>query len=135
MDQLIFASLSHTHYWYEVSMLKVPAVIGTELRDPINSGLTRCSSRLTRDGTAEQGQGNIPCSADHEQDWQPYLVDLYSAIIMDDHAYIHTHTCYKQKHCLELVRTLFLGVHVCRVTHIARVWINLVRLPILLVVS
>ena len=24
MDQLIFASLSHTHYWYEVSMLKVP---------------------------------------------------------------------------------------------------------------
>ena len=25
MDQLIFASLSHTHYWYEVGMLKVPA--------------------------------------------------------------------------------------------------------------
>ena len=23
MDQLIFASLSHTHYWYEVGMLKV----------------------------------------------------------------------------------------------------------------
>ena len=22
MDQLIFASLSHTHYWYEVGMLK-----------------------------------------------------------------------------------------------------------------
>ena len=30
MDQLIFASLSHTHYWYEVGMLKVPAV---SLRD------------------------------------------------------------------------------------------------------
>ena len=28
MDQLIFASLSHTHYWYEVGMLKVPAVVG-----------------------------------------------------------------------------------------------------------
>ena len=27
MDQLISASLSHTHYWYEVGMLKVPAVI------------------------------------------------------------------------------------------------------------
>ena len=27
MDQLIFASLSHTHYWYELGMLKVPAVI------------------------------------------------------------------------------------------------------------
>ena len=25
MDQSIFASLSHTHYWYEVGMLKVPA--------------------------------------------------------------------------------------------------------------
>ena len=61
-------------------------------------------SRLTRDGTAEpvsrdqilrhaRGQGNIifPCSADHEQDWQPYLVDPYSAIF-DDHTYIHTNT-------------------------------------------
>ena len=58
-------------------------------------------SRLTRDGTAEpvsrdqilrhvRGQGNIhfPCSADHEQDWQPYPVDSYSAIC-DDHTYIH----------------------------------------------
>ena len=57
-------------------------------------------SRLTRDGTAEpvsrdqilrhaRGQGNIhfPCSADHEQDWQPYPVDPYSAIC-DDHTYI-----------------------------------------------
>ena len=25
MDQLIFASLSYIHYWYEVGMLKVPA--------------------------------------------------------------------------------------------------------------
>ena len=50
---------------------------------------------LTRDGTAEsvsrdqiprreQGQGNIhfPCSADHEQDWQPYPVDLYSTVLL-----------------------------------------------------
>ena len=50
-------------------------------------------SRLTRDGPAEpvsrdqilrhaRGQGNIyfPCSADREQDWQPYPVDPYSAI-------------------------------------------------------
>ena len=57
-------------------------------------------SRLTRDGTAEpisrdqilrhvRAQGNIhfPCSADHEQDWQPYPVDPYSAIC-DDHTYI-----------------------------------------------
>ena len=59
-------------------------------------------SRLTRGGTAEpvsrdgilrhaRGQGNInfPCSADHEQDWQPHPVDPYSAIC-DDHTYIHT---------------------------------------------
>ena len=59
-------------------------------------------SRLTRDGTAETvsrdqilrhelGQGNIqfPCSADHEQDWQPYPVDPYSCY-MCDHIYIHT---------------------------------------------
>ena len=26
MDQLIYASLSHTHYWYEVDILKVPAI-------------------------------------------------------------------------------------------------------------
>ena len=58
-------------------------------------------SRLTRDGTAEpvsrdqilrhaRGQGNIhfPCSADHEQDWQPYPVDPYSDILCDDHTYI-----------------------------------------------
>ena len=63
-------------------------------------------SRLTRDGTAEpisrdqifrhaRGQGNInfPCSADHEQDWQPYPVDPYSAIC-DDHTYIHTYILY-----------------------------------------
>ena len=35
----------------------------------------------------ERGQGNnhFPCSADHEQDWQPYLVDPYSCY-MCDHA-------------------------------------------------
>ena len=27
MDQTICASLSHTHYWYEVDVLKVPAVV------------------------------------------------------------------------------------------------------------
>ena len=55
------------------------------------------------DGTAEpvsrdqilrhaRGQGKVhfPCSADHEQDWQPYPVDPYSAIC-DDHTYIHTY--------------------------------------------
>ena len=59
--------------------------------------------RLTRDETAKpvsrdqilrrergQGQGNIyfPCSADHEQDWQPYPVDPYSRYACG-HTYIH----------------------------------------------
>ena len=55
-------------------------------------------SRLTRDGTAvsrdqilrhARGQGDIHflCSADHEQDWQPYPVDPNSAIICNDHTY------------------------------------------------
>ena len=61
-------------------------------------------NRLAQDGTAEpvsrdqilrhaRGQGNahFPCSADYEQDWQPYPVDPYSAIC-DDRPYIHTYT-------------------------------------------
>ena len=59
-------------------------------------------SRLTRGRAAEpvsrdqilrrerrrQGNINFPCSADHEQDWQPYPVDPYSAMC-EDHTFIH----------------------------------------------
>ena len=49
-------------------------------------------SRLARDGTGKSVSRNqilrregdeeiFPCSADHEQDWQAYPVDLYSAKI------------------------------------------------------
>ena len=31
MDQLICAYLSHSHFWYEVGMLKVPAYLSLEL--------------------------------------------------------------------------------------------------------
>ena len=37
MDQLIFASLSHTHYWYEVGIVKVPAVYITRDKPPAPS--------------------------------------------------------------------------------------------------
>ena len=44
----------------------------------------------------ERGQGNIhfPCSADHEQDWQPYPVDpsLATVNVMTIHTHI-THCC------------------------------------------
>ena len=57
-------------------------------------------NRLTRDGTAkrvsrdqilrhERRQGNINfscCSADHEQDWQPYPVGPY-VTMYNDHTY------------------------------------------------
>ena len=39
----------------------------------------------------QRGNVHFPCSADHEQDWQPYPVDPYSAIC-DDHTYIHTYS-------------------------------------------
>ena len=69
-------------------------------RIPVSSrfSLSMEMSRLTRGGTAEpvsrdqflrreRGQGNsvFPCSANHEQNWQPYPVDLYSC-----HGYDHT---------------------------------------------
>ena len=38
MDQQLCASLSHTHYWYEVGMLKVPVII---LRIGISTPLRR----------------------------------------------------------------------------------------------
>ena len=59
---------------------------------------------LTRDGTAKPGpqdqilrrkrvQGNInfPCSADHEQDWQPYYPFDPHSRYMCDHTYIHAY--------------------------------------------
>ena len=49
-------------------------------------------SRETKfSGTLGDREYYFLCSADHEQDWQPYPVDPYSAICYD-HTYIHTHT-------------------------------------------
>ena len=39
MDQLIFASLSHTHYWHEVSMLEVLVIIVCIDTDTAYTGL------------------------------------------------------------------------------------------------
>ena len=60
-------------------------------------------SRLTRVGTAEpfsrdqilrhgdRGIIILLVSADHEQDWQPFPVDPYSAVCDDHTYYIHTY--------------------------------------------
>ena len=53
------------------------------------------STRLARPNyQARTGTEEIdfPCSADHEQDWQPYLVDRYSAICYN-HTYLTTTGC------------------------------------------
>ena len=74
-------------------------------------------SRLTRNETAEPGlardrilrrerrQGNVCflCSADNEQDWQPYPADLYSAtcppVLLT--CPLHTNSgCGKERHIL-----------------------------------
>ena len=78
-------------------------------------------SRLTRDGTAEtvsrdqilrhkRGQGNIhfPCSADHEQDWQPYPVDPYFCY-MCDHTYTYTY--------ILLLFTLLININLLFILH------------------
>ena len=63
-------------------------------------------SRLKRDGIAEPvsrdqilrrewGQGNIhfPCSADHEQDWQPYSVDFLTVWVMTTGQHLQLVVC------------------------------------------
>ena len=72
MDQLIFASLSHTHYWYEVGMLKVPAVGGIQ-----NSNCRRlematkmdeiCKSRQRCSSTAVVP---LPATHRHQRMWR-----------------------------------------------------------------
>ena len=49
-------------------------------------------TRLATKFSGANGDSEIlifPCSADHKQDWQPYPVDLYSAIC-NGHTKIHT---------------------------------------------
>ena len=75
-------------------------------RNPVSTrfDLSMEISRLTRDGIAqpvlrdqilrrERGQGNIyfPCSADHDQDWQPYPVDPNSSCYMCDYGHTTYH--------------------------------------------
>ena len=111
--------------------------------------------RLTRDGTAEpvsrdqilrhaRGEGNIhfPCSADHEQDWQPYPVDPYSA--MCDHTYIHTTTVNVRFRSLEVRCIYFLpngndidyGIVVITYIEVTADWVSTVNglMPILCII-
>ena len=70
-----------------VSKHQIQPEYGDEQADAGRDSRTRLArpNSQARTGT---GEYYFPCSADHEQDWQPYPVDPYSAIC-DDHTYIH----------------------------------------------
>ena len=90
-----------------VSKHQIQPEYGDEQADAGRNGGTRLArpNSQARTGT---GEYYFACSADHEQDWQPYPVDPYSAMYVS---------------------------YVCMVITYSIVWINRVRLPILLVVS
>ena len=71
-----------------VSKHQIQPEYGDEQADAGRDGWIRFArpNSQARTGT---GEYNFPCSADHEQDLQPYAVDPYSAIC--DHKYIHTY--------------------------------------------
>ena len=51
MDQLICASLSHTHYWYEVGMLEVPVEVLEWSRSSVTASSTSTPARSSRERT------------------------------------------------------------------------------------
>ena len=53
-----------------------------------------CRTRLTRPSyqvRMRTGKNIFSCSADHEQDWQSYLVDPNSCYMMYDYIFIEEH--------------------------------------------
>ena len=73
--------------------------------------MSKADAGLTRDGTAEPvsrdqhlrrkrtGQGNVycPCSADHEQDWQPSTRLIHSSTLPSYYVIIHTYVAFDQR--------------------------------------
>ena len=51
-----------------------------------------CLARSNSQAQTRRGTYSFPCSIDHEQDWQPYPVDPYSAI-SNEHTYSHLSLC------------------------------------------
>ena len=78
-------------------------------------------SRLTRDGTAEPVSRDrisdtnadreifdFSCSADHEQDWQPYPVDPYSCYMCD-----HTYCCVHRSRAMRILLIYSTQISTC----------------------
>ena len=53
--------------------------------------LARPKSQEARTGKGKPPPQHFPCSVDHEQDWQPYTVNVHSATVCDDHTNNHTY--------------------------------------------
>ena len=76
MDQLKCASLSHTHYWYDVGMLKVPTDDGETVifaggKDIsvacpflVSLNLQSCQVRETRQELSSKMRANAVCDPD-----------------------------------------------------------------------
>ena len=76
--------------------LHTQAESGAYLRD--SSRVPRRRPFIYLNHHTPSDQSRVPCSADHEQDWQPYPVDPYSAIC-DDHTYYRQYYYYTSVAC------------------------------------
>ena len=61
-----------------------------EQADAGRESRTRLARPNSQPRKGTQGRIHFQCSADHEQDWQPYPVDPYSAISDDGHTNINS---------------------------------------------
>ena len=85
MNQLICAYLSHTHYWYEVGMLKVYVAFSHSVRTYLYKNNMLVVRRL-KNGCSFFLFSYSYTVADHEQDWQqPHPVDLFLLLICLKH--------------------------------------------------
>ena len=76
-----------------VRMHQIQPEYGDEQADE-GTGRPNLSRETKFSGANVRGQENVifPCSADHEQDWQPYPVDSYSCYMCDRTAQLHVYT-------------------------------------------
>ena len=61
-----------------VSKHQIQPEYGDEQADAGRDSRTRLATKFSGANGDREGNVHFPCSADHEHDWQPYPVDLYS---------------------------------------------------------
>ena len=73
MDQLIFASLSHIHYWYEVGMPKVPAEV-------VGGFVYVCVCVFSSHPFWTSSSLDVPAGVTQEEGHTGFLIHLPSAV-------------------------------------------------------